>query len=154
MKSQNDLFFNRSCLKEINKKFFYNLDRLPCGKKADVWRILNTNNPVAGGDCEDYSLTLLFLLKKKSYVEFFKSLLSGEAKLYFCIYGNKKKRSGHAVLKYRGEYVDNILKSFSFHLDNKKYELKHAFNPFYILIMLALGRVSDFFSKNFFGGIQ
>ena len=47
-------------LEELNKKFKYRKDRDQYGSR-DAWYVMN-HEPY-NGDCEDYSLTLLFNLK-------------------------------------------------------------------------------------------
>ena len=52
------------------------------------------------GDCEDYSLTLLYNLKGRSLYKMLISILIRESKICHC----KVKGNGHAVLKYKGRY--------------------------------------------------
>ena len=88
---------------ELNNEFKYVKDSDQYGKR-DAWYILK--EAPYNGDCEDYSLTLLYNLTGRSIIKMFISLLTRESKLCFC----KVRGIGHAVLKWRGKYIDNIQK--------------------------------------------
>ncbi len=95
-----------SFLIQLNKKFKYRKDSDQYGKR-DAWFIMK--QPPYVGDCEDYSLTLLYNLKGRSLLKMFLSLLIRESKILRCtVNGN-----GHAVLRYRGKYIDNNFKEWT-----------------------------------------
>lgn len=89
-------------LEYLTDNFKYVSDR-----GGDNWRILTS--PSADGkyygDCEDFSLTALYLLEG-SLFKFWKALVFRKAKICFC----KVNGGGHAVLRYEGRYIDNIQK--------------------------------------------
>ena len=66
-----------SFLVELNKKFKYRRDVDQYGNR-DAWFIMK--QPPYVGDCEDYSLTLLYNLKGRSLLKMFliKNLISAE----------------------------------------------------------------------------
>lgn len=90
-------------LDDLNKRFVYTFDRNQYGRK-EHWAIMTNESGPLLGDCEDYSLTLLWYLEGKSTKNFWKALLSGKAQVWFC----KVDGVGHAVLKYEGKWIDNI----------------------------------------------
>ena len=68
----------------------------------------------------------------------FISLLTRESKLCFC----KVRGIGHAVLKWRGKYIDNIQKRWvsKEDMEQKGYEFsKWLFIPYLVAIKLAIG---------------
>ena len=102
-----------SFLIQLNKKFKYRKDTDQYGKR-DAWFIMK--QPPYVGDCEDYSLTLLYNLKDRSLLKMLISLLIRESKILRCtVNGN-----GHAVLRYRGKYIDNNFKEWTTKKDMKE----------------------------------
>ena len=92
-------------VERLNDDFKYVRDSDQYGKR-DAWYIMK--EAPWDGDCEDYALTLLYRLSGYSHTKMWISLLTRKSKLCFCTV----RGTGHAVLKYKGEYVDNIQKSF------------------------------------------
>jgi hypothetical protein len=87
-------------LNVVVKRFEYRSER------GDAWRIMNTrgSGPLKG-DCEDFSLTVLWLAYNRKLFPFLSAFLTGRAKMWFAIspYGDK-----HNVLELAGAYLDNI----------------------------------------------
>ena len=101
----------RHIAEEFAKNWKYRYDREQYGL-PDAWHIIHeTTDGKWVGDCEDYALTMLWLLKGKSYRAFWWSLVCGEAKV--CCVGPSKWKVTHAVLRYKGHYIDNWTKEFS-----------------------------------------
>ena len=122
-------------LNELNKKFKYRKDRDQYGQR-DAWYVMK-HEPYHG-DCEDYSLTLLFNLKDRKWEKFLFSLLVRESKICHC----KVSGVGHAVLKYKGQYIDNIQKKWV----TKEYMEKQGYKfsvwlyiPYQVIIKLVMG---------------
>ena len=122
-------------LKELNKKFKYRKDRDQYGQR-DAWYVM-THEPYHG-DCEDYSLTLLFNLKDRKWEKFLLSLLIRESKICHC----KVRGRGHAVLKYKGRYIDNIQKKWctKAYMENREYVFSSwLYIPYQVVIKLIIG---------------
>ena len=122
-------------LEELNKKFKYRKDRDQYGFR-DAWYIMN-HEPYHG-DCEDYSLTLLFNLKDRKWEKFLLSLLIRESKICHC----KVRGRGHAVLKYKGRYIDNIQKKWctKAYMENREYVFSSwLYIPYQVVIKLIIG---------------
>ena len=125
-----------SFLIQLNKKFKYRKDSDLYGKR-DAWFIMK--QPPYVGDCEDYSLTLLYNLKDRSLLKMFLSLLIRESKILRCtVNGN-----GHAVLRYRGKYIDNNFKEWTTKKDmqergNYKFSL-WLYIPYQVCIKIISG---------------
>ena len=81
-------------LKDFNKHYTYTHDR------SDKWKLLK-RKPY-NGDCEDYALSVLYNLKGRSLLRMFLSLIKRQSKIRYC----KINNNGHAVLKYKGKYID------------------------------------------------
>jgi predicted transglutaminase-like cysteine proteinase len=61
------------------------------------------------GDCEDYALTLLYLISDKSMWKFWWYLCIGKAQIRRVI---TKNGGGHAVLRFEKHWADNWTKKF------------------------------------------
>ena len=96
-----------SNLQNLNSRFQYKYDKDQYGRK-EHWTIMQQPEGPLVGDCEDYSLTLLWYLEGKSMRRFWWSLLTRKAEMWFC----KVNGEGHAVLKYNGKWIDNIEKEW------------------------------------------
>lgn len=91
----------------LNSKFVYTADK---HLLRDNWTIIKDfSSDKVYGDCEDYSLTLLWLISKNK-TEFWRKLRY-DYSLYFV---KLRSGEGHIVLysKDRDQYIDNITKKF------------------------------------------
>ena len=129
----------------FSKEFRYQTDKNQYGKR-EAWYIMHQRTKKVKktmyytGDCEDYSLTLLHKLKGGSMAKFWLSLITRESKICFCHVGGQ----GHAVLKYKGRYIDNIQKKFvtKATMESKGYIFALiTFIPYQVAVKLALGWV-------------
>lgn len=74
---------------------------------SDTWAIMK--EPPYEGDCEDYALTLLWLMSGKSMVNFWINVITMQAQLRRV----RMKRGGfHVVLKVGDLYADNWTQKF------------------------------------------
>lgn len=122
-------------LDELNKNFKYVKDSDQYGSR-DAWYIMK-QKPYHG-DCEDYSLTLLYNLKDRSVTKLLLSLLIRESKICFC----KVNGVGHAVLKYKGRYIDNIQRKWveKEYMEKKGYDFSiWLYIPYQVIIKLVMG---------------
>lgn len=102
--------------------------------KADGW----ADKWVIGrmtGDCEDWALTMLWLLHGKSKTRVVKALLTGKARIHRT---EARKGVGHAVLEWNGYYIDNIGKRW---LDRFPYEMQRPYSRAMVALKLAFGKV-------------
>tara|TARA_B100002019_G_scaffold237890_1_gene212823 strand:+ start:638 stop:1039 length:402 start_codon:yes stop_codon:yes gene_type:complete len=90
----------------LNNTWKYRRDMDQYGKK-DYWKVMK--KPPYEGDCEDYALTMLYLISGKSWLKFWMYLFTFRAKL--CLVTTKNGQ-GHGVLKFRKMYIDNWTKKF------------------------------------------
>lgn len=104
-------------LKHLNFNFEYEYDKDMYGRR-ECWRIMY-NLPYKG-DCEDYALTYLYEVSGRSHAKMLWNLFIGKAKICFC----KVKGEGHAVLRWKGQYLDNIQKKFCSkeYMEERSYE--------------------------------
>jgi len=84
-------------LETFNKLFEYK------SEQGDQWRILKQDSDgLMRGDCEDYSLSVLYyVIAEKSLFKFWE-LLATRAKIHYV-----DNNGGHAVLQFDGKYIDN-----------------------------------------------
>lgn len=93
-------------LRDVKERFVYTSEK---GVWIENWRIMKEESGPLRGDCEDFSLTLLWHLSGKSKLKFWKNLICGQGQIWACktAFGEK-----HACLKWKGNYVDNIVPRF------------------------------------------
>ena len=104
-------------LEYLAKNFKYKHDG-----KIDVWKILKEDN--MEGDCEEYALTALYILSNYSMLKFWYYILTYQAHIHFV---TTKDGEGHAVLRFKHEYIDNWTKKL---VSKKDMEAKgHRFSP-------------------------
>jgi hypothetical protein len=87
----------------LNQNWTYKYDIDQYARK-ESWQILKEAPYV--GDCEDYSLTLLFNICEGSYLKFWWSLITRKAKMNYVTVPTAFE-GGHAVLRYNNMYIDN-----------------------------------------------
>jgi len=93
-------------VRELNSTWAYKYDLDQFASK-DHWRIMKEHPHV--GDCEDYALTLLWLICDKSMWKFWWKLFTFQAQIRRVI---TKNNVGHAVLRYGDAWADNWTRKF------------------------------------------
>jgi hypothetical protein len=86
----------------LNERFVYQADRPGL---VDRWHILSGDGPWRG-DCEDYALTLMWLVSDRSWLKFWLALLTFRHVMWHVRVG--PNRTGHALVKINGQWYDNI----------------------------------------------
>jgi len=96
---------------DFTAKWEYRLDSTQYGM-ADAWKIIYSedSNGKFVGDCEDYSLSILYRLCGESHLKMWWMLLTHQAGI--CLVGPSNRKVSHAVLRYKGDYVDNWTRRF------------------------------------------
>ena len=91
-------------LVELNKRFVYKSDH----KLFDNWKILyDRSQEYWIGDCEDYSLTLMWMVSGCNIIKFIWNIITHKHVIW---YVNSPSGEGHAVVNINGMYYDNIQK--------------------------------------------
>lgn len=93
-------------VQELNSTWAYKYD-IDQYAKREYWQIMKERPYV--GDCEDYALTLLYLISGKSMWKFWWYLCTGKAQIRRVI---TKNGGGHAVLRFGNMWADNWTKKF------------------------------------------
>jgi len=113
-------------------------------EKGDQWRIPKIKDGKILGDCEDYSLGVLYyVIAEKSLLRFWLILLT-KAKIHYV----KNDGEGHAVLRYKGQYIDNWTKEW---VSKKEMEaLGHKFHfcfylTYQVIVKMLITKVMDLF---------
>lgn len=94
----------KESLDVMRKKFVYEADG-----KLDSWQILDTNKDVINGDCDDFSITIAYLLSDKNMLKLFFNVLTLKIIFWFVL---TEDGYGHIVMKHNGYYVDNRYKTW------------------------------------------
>lgn len=90
-------------LKDLNTRFIYTPDQ------GERWKILKNNAGPLRGDCEDYSLTLLWMLSGRSMVWFWLNILTFRYTFWYCTFNGE----GHFVMYRIGHgWIDNIQRRY------------------------------------------
>ena len=112
---------------DFNKKWKYRYDKEQHGM-ADAWCIIRSESESGKfeGDCEDYALSVLWQLCGQSDIRLWWMLITRQAGI--CGVGRSKPKMTHAVLRYKGEYVDNWTKKFG---PKSAIEKNHTFHWLY-----------------------
>lgn len=105
MKNMLDLLNKEEHVAHLNETWKYVYDSDQHG--FDRWVIMK--EPPYEGDCEDYALTLLWLMSGKSMINFWINVITMQAQLRRVI---TKKGEGHVVLRVGNLYIDNWSKRF------------------------------------------
>lgn len=115
-------------LTEFNSLYDYKYD--PEGR--DVWFVIKLNEQgMYRGDCEDYSLSVLYyVVCHESWFKFWWLLFTFQAEICGC----DTKNGGHAVLRYGDQYIDNWSKAWVTR-DGMTKGLGHKFWPWYKTIL-------------------
>jgi len=90
----------------LHQRFIYKSDPKSL---IDNWRCPRKNFLKFEGDCEDFSLQLLFDISNHSWLRFWWYLLTFQAVIWHVTSYNG---NGHAVLWFRGQWADNMERGF------------------------------------------
>ena len=101
-----DIANMNSHVDHLNETWKYRYDDEQYGTR-EYWTIIK--EPPYEGDCEDYALTLLWLMSGKSMINFWINLITMQAQLRRVITENG---GGHVVLRVGNLYADNWTKEF------------------------------------------
>jgi predicted transglutaminase-like cysteine proteinase len=121
---------------ELNEKFNYKADK----RYFDSWKIIYSEEDNWYGDCEDYSLTLVYLLSNRSLTTTLSSILFHRYTFYYVKSPNGR---GHVVLKLgKDSYIDNIKKRIvsKQNLINSKYSRFIPLPGVLVLVKMLLGK--------------
>jgi hypothetical protein len=91
----------------------------------DAWKIIYSEDAEGKyvGDCEDYALSVLYRLCGESHLKMWWMLITHQAGI--CLVGPSKWKVSHAVLRYKGEWVDNWTKKLG---PKSEIEKNHTFH--------------------------
>lgn len=128
-------------LETINTKWDYKAD------KGDKWRVLDINKDTIEGDCEDYSLTVLYhFVCEGDWKKFLWYILSGKASMWYVEVDTDEPNRGHAVMevKHYG-WIDNWSKEFvlskEIMINRYDHDFKYKFSRLQTLSKLLAGKV-------------
>lgn len=123
-------------LEHLNEYWAYKYDVDQYAVK-EYWQIMK--EPPYIGDCEDYALTLLWLISGKSMWKFWFNLLTFRAQIR-----HVRNDGGHAVLRYGNMYADNWTLKFVEWEEMEKLGHKKVlwfFTPLDVAIKLGIAQV-------------
>ncbi len=114
----------------FRKRFVYKSDG-----RFDTWRILKTPGRVEG-DCDDFAVTMLWLVSDQSMFTFWKKLLTGTASFWYCVTAGGEN---HVTLKVNDQYIDNIYPAFS---SLPKHKMLSKASLLQIAVKMLLGKLT------------
>jgi len=122
--NKHEVFKRDNIVTDFDSKWEYRLDSTQYGM-ADAWKIIYSLDEKGKyvGDCEDYALSVLYRLCGESHLKMWIMLLTHRAGI--CLVGPSSTKVSHAVLRYKGEYVDNWTRKFG---SKKQIEKNHTFH--------------------------
>ena len=134
---------------ELHKRFTYVTDKNQYGKR-EAWYIMKPDPlakefPVFKGDCEDFSLTVLYQLCAGKWTKFWWYIFSYKAQIRYCYLHTPDR--GHAVLQLGDVYLDNIFGTTTTKeaMEERGYVFKQPaflwFLPTTVSIKLLLGKI-------------
>jgi predicted transglutaminase-like cysteine proteinase len=137
-----DLENKKQHVRNLNRTYRYRYDNDQYG--TDTWRIM-TEEPYQG-DCEDYAVTLLWMMSGKSMVDFWINVITYKAQLVRVITKNGR---GHVILRIGDLYIDNWTREFVSW--DKMEELGHKkflwmYDPLFVAFKMIKGRLVRFFN--------
>ena len=92
----------KEIVREIGSKFEYRSDVF---RIFDWWFVMRERNGKLRGDCEDFSLTAIWMLCNRSVLQFlWKVIISHQYRIYFCKTVNGE---GHAIGYANSLWFDN-----------------------------------------------
>lgn len=111
------------------QNFRYRPDRR--GLFGGQWRILDPDDPQPEGDCEDFALTLSWILSARSPIIWLSNLYNRDFEIWT---GKSDRGNRHAVLYWRGNWIDNIYPEFQ---HQTPHDMQRAYSPSYVLFKLV-----------------
>lgn len=121
---------DKDALDHLNSRFKAKKDRV-----LERWRIMKEPTGSLEGDCEDWSLTALWYLSGKDMKTFWRNQWNGNARIW---YVRADIGGRHIVLKWKGQWIDNLNPAFS---DTPHYKPRIPFFAPVVAFMMLLGRV-------------
>lgn len=111
-------------LEKFNKKWVYEAD------KIDGWSVTNR------GDCDDYALTVAWIVSDHSWIKFWFNVFFFRVLFYHVYTGTED----HIVLKYKGQFIDNINMSWR---DDHGYKAKfpYLWLPPFVVLKVIFGKL-------------
>jgi predicted transglutaminase-like cysteine proteinase len=131
-------------LKKLNSHFVYQKDDL---RWFDHWRILYSEKEQKWvGDCEDYALTLMWMLSGRNLFQFLWDILRLKYLMWFVKYPNG---AGHAIVRIENLYYDNIQKKgvTKEELVSTGYKFVFPMIPPFVFIKLLLSYIIGIFFR-------
>lgn len=131
-------------LKILNSKFEYKADKI---RWLDQWRIMSNDGDKWLGDCEDYSLTLAWLVSDKNILKFIWNLITFKFLIWYVLSPNGE---GHGIIKIGSLYYDNIQKKGVTKevLRQKGYKFRLPLLFPTVFFKLLIGYLASFFIKH------
>lgn len=115
-------------LSKFIENFEYVHDRK--GIFGGQWRILDSEEKHPGGDCEDFALTVSWILARKNIFIWIKKLYSNEIQIWT---GHSRAGERHATLKVGDLWIDNIDPFWKLY---DSHDMERAYKPCYVLYKL------------------
>jgi len=128
---------NETEIKEFISKFEYKEDKK--GIIGGQWRILDSDDPK--GDCEDFALTVAWIMNDRSMWKLIKSILRKDVQIWT---GVSKYGERHAMLRAdvnnKWMWIDNIYKFWM--LDTADNKMEKPYKPVVVFVELVNKKIT------------
>jgi len=126
-------------LEYVSERFVYQLDK---ARFTDAWFVMRERGEHMYGDCEDFVLTVFWLMSGKALLTFlWRLLITGEYELH-AVKSNGSDTVNHCIACYHGNWFDNWTKDemdAAHFFNNTKHVHSHKVSRFVIFSKLAVG---------------
>lgn len=126
-------------LEYVAERFVYQLDKATV---TDAWFVMREQDGKMYGDCEDFAITVFWLMSGRRLFTFLWNLLiTGRYELH-AVKANGASVVNHGIGCYYGNWFDNWTKdemNASYFFDKTKHVHSHKFSRFAILSKLLFG---------------
>lgn len=129
---------HESEVKDFIQRFVYKPDKK--GLFGGQWRILDTDLDAPEGDCEDFALTIAWIMADKKLFPFIRSILNKDVQIWT---GTSLNDERHAMLRAtvygKWMWIDNIYKFWM--LDTGDNHMEKPYKPLTVLFELVDKRI-------------
>lgn len=123
----------------VSERFVYQLDK---ARFTDAWYVMREQGGHMYGDCEDFALTVFWLMSGKSLLTFlWRLLITSEYELH-AVKSNGSSTVNHCIASYHGNWFDNWTKdemNAGHFFDKTKHVHSHKISRFVIFSKLIFG---------------
>lgn len=108
---------------------------------VDDWRVSSAQNGTIKGDCEDFSLAVLWEYSEQSWIKFWFLIVTFQAVMWHV---KSYNGNGHAVMWFRGHWCDNMAHDW-YEGDEFRHKLRFPYLFPLMMLKLLLAKIQRMF---------